>query len=99
VRLEEIVLQISHTSRFAFDQNFGIERAEALYQVWVRNALQGYADIVWVARGQLNGEAIASCDSVPNVPARQLHQCTGFITSSTMLYNHKWLAHSLVGLQ
>ncbi len=57
-RLAEIAAQISHVSRFAFDQNFGLAQAEALYRLWIQKAMAGYADAVWVARQPLHDEAM-----------------------------------------
>lgn len=49
-RLEEIAMSIGKFSRYAFDDNFGMDGSERLYKVWIRKSLHGLADVVFVAR-------------------------------------------------
>ena len=55
--LQDISAQIGQTSRFAFDKNF-VSQADRLYHVWIKNACQGFADIVLIARWHETGEPI-----------------------------------------
>jgi ribosomal protein S18 acetylase RimI-like enzyme len=57
-RLQDISAQIGLTSRFSFDKNFGVERSERLYRLWIEKAIQGMADVVLVARWQPTGDAV-----------------------------------------
>lgn len=57
-QLQTIAAQISLTSRFHFDQNFGPAQSERLYRLWIKNACQGFADVVFIARWQAAGEAV-----------------------------------------
>lgn len=49
-RLEEIAVMIGKFSRYAFDDNFGMDETERLYKVWIHNSMHGRADVVFVAR-------------------------------------------------
>lgn len=49
-RLEEIAVMIGNFSRYAFDDNFGMDEIERLYKVWIHNSMHGMADVVLVAR-------------------------------------------------
>ncbi|MEW6268675.1 MAG: GNAT family N-acetyltransferase [Thermodesulfobacteriota bacterium] len=57
-RLEELAVQVSRQSRYAFDPRFPIGDTERLYRVWIGNALRGFADAVLVAREGPNAEAL-----------------------------------------
>lgn len=54
-RLEEIATQIGRLSRYAADPRFSREDCERLYRVWIRNACNGYADAILVARDHPGG--------------------------------------------
>lgn len=58
-RLEEIAMEIGQFSRYAFDHNFKVGEDKRLYRLWITNSLQGFADVVFVARWrEESGEAI-----------------------------------------
>lgn len=57
-RLQDISAQIGRTSRFNFDKTFNSGQCERLYRLWIRNACQGFADVVLVAHWYQNGEAV-----------------------------------------
>jgi ribosomal protein S18 acetylase RimI-like enzyme len=57
-RLQDISAQIGRTSRFDFDKNFGPAQSERLYRLWIKNACQGFADAVLVARWHRGGAAV-----------------------------------------
>jgi dTDP-4-amino-4,6-dideoxy-D-galactose acyltransferase len=48
--LEEISMEIGRYSRFAFDNNFREGEDKRLYRLWIHNSLNGFADVVYVAR-------------------------------------------------
>jgi dTDP-4-amino-4,6-dideoxy-D-galactose acyltransferase len=52
--LEEISNQLSRVSRFAFDPRFGEEKAAAMYRVWIRKSLNGYAEMIKVVRNAVD---------------------------------------------
>ncbi|RME69466.1 MAG: GNAT family N-acetyltransferase [Chloroflexi bacterium] len=57
-RLQDISAQISFTSRYQFDSGFGPVQSERLYRLWIEKACHGYADVVFVARWGVSGEAV-----------------------------------------
>ncbi len=58
-RLEEIAMEIGQFSRYTFDNNFQRGQDKRLYQLWIKNSLQGMADVVFVARwADDNGNAV-----------------------------------------
>jgi len=59
--LGQIARQSHRNSRFFFDPNFPRRRSEQLYETWIANSCQGYADIVYVAEGQRGPVGYVSC--------------------------------------
>jgi ribosomal protein S18 acetylase RimI-like enzyme len=57
-RLEDLAVQVSRVSRYAFDSRFPASETERLYRAWIANALHGFADVVLVARERPDGEAL-----------------------------------------
>lgn len=77
-RLQDISAQIGLTSRFHFDLNFGPAESERLYRLWIKNACDGFADVVFIARWQPDGEAagLISCtvsDGIAHIQLAGVH--------------------------
>jgi GNAT superfamily N-acetyltransferase len=74
-QLEEIAVEVSHSSRYSFDNKFRLGDNERLYRQWIINSFHGLADVVFVARwADESSDAVGliSCAARENIAHIQL---------------------------
>jgi len=64
--LEDIAVEIGHTSRFCFDQGFPRDACPRLYRAWLARALQHETHVVLVARISDEPVGLIACNQKDN---------------------------------
>jgi dTDP-4-amino-4,6-dideoxy-D-galactose acyltransferase len=62
--LHTIARQSHHDTRFYYDPHFDKPRCDALYEIWIENSCQGYADAVLVAENEKRVAGYITCKTL-----------------------------------